>query len=179
MDVIGNTPDRQSCHPILAGDSAEIGMQPIAHLVPNPGSTAGREDDVQQTAKIAVRHKTQPSLTGLLFVWNATQHWIRRLTASNHAGLLSNVPAGLYHSFQHGSKCTNSRPRPYGLNCSAPFDKLRAGSAALDPWCPPLLAHLQSNPGKGLSFYCERCHSLFSIGIIEAYTDVVEVNCAN
>ena len=110
MDVIGNAPDRQSCHPILAGDSAEIGMQPISHLVPNPGPTASRgEDDVQQTAKIAVRHKTQPSLTGLLFVWNATQHWIRRLTASNHAGLLSNVPAGLYHSFQHGSKCTNSR----------------------------------------------------------------------
>jgi hypothetical protein len=64
-------------------------MQPASHLDPNPGpAVSGSEDDVEQTAQIAVRHKTQPSLTGLAFVWNETQHWIRRLTAPNHAGLL-------------------------------------------------------------------------------------------
>jgi hypothetical protein len=36
----------------------------------------------------------QPSLTGLRFVLNLTQHWIRRLTAPNHAGLVSDVPFG-------------------------------------------------------------------------------------
>jgi hypothetical protein len=105
MDRIGNTPDRQSCHPILAGDSAPIGMQPVSHLVPNPGPAfSGSEDDVEQTAQIAVRHKIQPSLTGLPLDWKVTQHWVRRLTAPNHAGLLPNVPAGLYHRFQSTSE---------------------------------------------------------------------------
>jgi hypothetical protein len=53
MDRIGNAPDRQSCHPILVGDSAQIGMPPVSHLVPNPGPAfSGSEDDVEQTAQI-------------------------------------------------------------------------------------------------------------------------------
>jgi hypothetical protein len=31
---------------------------------------------------------------GTRLVWKLTQHWIRRLTAPNHAGLLSDVPFG-------------------------------------------------------------------------------------
>jgi hypothetical protein len=53
MDRIRNAPDRQSCHSILAGDSAQIGMQPVSHLIPNPGPAfSGNEDDVEQTAQI-------------------------------------------------------------------------------------------------------------------------------
>jgi hypothetical protein len=53
MDRIRNAPDRQSCHSILAGDSAQIGMQPVSHLIPNPGPAfSSNEDDVEQTAQI-------------------------------------------------------------------------------------------------------------------------------
>ena len=105
MDMIRNASDRQSSHSILAGDSAQIGMQPVLHLIPNPGPAfSGSEDDVEQTAQIAVRHKIQPSLTRLPLVWKVTQHWVWLLTAPNHAGLLPNVPAGLYHRFQSTSE---------------------------------------------------------------------------
>jgi hypothetical protein len=36
----------------------------------------------------------QPSLNGTPLILNLTQHWIRRLTGPNHAGLLSDVPFG-------------------------------------------------------------------------------------
>src|SRR5579859_1636134 len=101
MNMVGDASHCQSRHPIFACDSTKVGMQPILHFISYPRATASSsEDDVQQTANITVRHRIQPSLTGLLFVRKRNPAFGRRLAAPPDAGLLSNVPAGLYHSFK-------------------------------------------------------------------------------
>ncbi len=69
MDVVRNPSHRYSGHPILPSDPAKKAMKPVSHffLYTRP-AVGGSEDDVNQAANIARRHKPQSSLTGLLFL---------------------------------------------------------------------------------------------------------------
>ncbi len=69
MDVVRDPSHPYGGHRILPSDPAKKGMKPVWHffLYSRP-AVGGSEDDVNQAADMAMRHKPQSSLTGLLFL---------------------------------------------------------------------------------------------------------------
>ncbi len=67
---------RNRHHRVLSRDPAQVSMQSIPHLFPDCRlSSAGAEDQVNQTRCVTMRQENQPSLMGLVFLARCTQHW--------------------------------------------------------------------------------------------------------
>jgi hypothetical protein len=57
MNMIGNASHRKRRHSVLARDAADVGVEPVSHLVADQRSPSGRaEDDMNETADVTVRH---------------------------------------------------------------------------------------------------------------------------
>jgi hypothetical protein len=58
MDMIGGAADRQSRHAIFTGNSAQVSMEAITHILGNTRTTiSGSKDDMEHTTNVAMGHK--------------------------------------------------------------------------------------------------------------------------
>ena len=66
MYVIRNTAYGNSCHFIFARDATNVGVEAVTDLFADQRTAfGGAEDNVDEAADVAVRHKAQSSLKGL------------------------------------------------------------------------------------------------------------------